>query len=121
MGEVLGAAEAAAELGVAAETLRYWERAGLLEPVGRDAGRRRRYSQADLEYLDVIRCLRLTGLPVRAVRRFSELVRRGPKTAPDRLALLQTHRDAVAASIAAQQAALAVIDAKIATYQEMTG
>ena len=117
---MLGAAEAAAELGVAAETLRYWERAGLLQPVGRDAGRLRRYSPSDLEYLDVIRCLRLTGLPVRTVRRFSELVRRGPKTAPDRLAMLQAHHEAVTASIAAQQVALAVIDAKIPTYKEMT-
>jgi DNA-binding transcriptional MerR regulator len=118
--DLLGAGEAAVELGVAAETLRYWERAGLLEPVGRDSGRRRRYNRADLEYLDVIRCLRLTGLPVRMVRQFSELVRRGPTTAPERLTLLQTHRAAVASSIKAQQAALAVIDAKIATYEEMT-
>ena len=117
---MLGAAEAAAELGVAAETLRYWERAGLLEPVGRDAGRLRRYSPSDLEYLDVIRCLRLTGLPVRTVRRFSELVRRGSKTEPDRLGMLQAYRDAVTASIAAQQAALAIIDAKIAAYKEMS-
>lgn len=116
----LSAGEAAAELGVPAETLRYWERAGLLAPVGRDGGHRRRYRAADLGYLDVIRCLRLTGMPVRTVRAFSELARKGPKTTTDRVALLRQHRAAVVAAIAEQTHALDVIDAKITAYEETT-
>ncbi len=114
----LSAGEAADELGVSAETLRYWERAGLLAPVGRDGGHRRRYRPGDLGFLDVIRCLRLTGMPVRTVRIFSDLVRTGPTTVADRLALLREHRAAVMATIDAQARALDVINTKIATYEK---
>lgn len=114
----LSASEAAAALGVPAETLRYWERAGLLAPVGRDGGRRRRYRAGDLGFLDVIRCLRLTGMPVAGVRAFSDLARLGPKTTADRVALLREHRAAVVAVITEQTRALSVIDAKITAYEE---
>jgi len=115
----LSSSEAAHHLRLPAETIRYWERAGLLAPVGRDYGGRRRYSDADLEFLDVIRCLRLTGMPIRQVRQFSDLVRQGPSTARERLALLRSHRAEVLASIRAQQDALGVIEDKITRYQEM--
>ena len=114
----LSASEAAAALGVPAETLRYWERAGLLAPVGRDGGYRRRYRAGDLGFLDVIRCLRLTGMPVRGVRAFSDLARLGPATTGDRLDLLREHRAAVVAAIDEQRRALSVIDAKITAYEE---
>jgi DNA-binding transcriptional MerR regulator len=68
MSEMLTSSEAAASLDLPAETIRYWERAGLVQAVARDAARRRRYSAADLEFIEVIRCLRLTGMPVRVVR-----------------------------------------------------
>lgn len=116
----LSASAAAAALGVPAETLRYWERAGLLAPVGRDGGHRRRYRTEDLGYLDVIRCLRLTGMPVRAVRAFSDLARTGPQATGDRLDLLREHRAAVVAAIAEQTHAIDVIDAKITAYERTT-
>lgn len=116
----LSPSQAAAALGVPAETLRYWERAGLLAPVGRDSGQRRRYRQADMGYLDVIRCLRLTGMPVRAVRAFSDLARTGPQTTGDRLDLLREHRAAVMAAITEQTRAIDVIDAKITAYERTT-
>lgn len=113
-------AQAAEALGVPAETLRYWERAGLLAVVGRDAGGRRRYDAGDLAYVDVVRCLRATGMAVRDVRTFTDLVRDGPGTAAARLDLLRAHRAAVLAARAERDAALVVIDEKITTYEEQT-
>jgi DNA-binding transcriptional MerR regulator len=119
MSDTLTSSQAAADLKIPSETLRYWERAGLLDPVGRDAGRRRQYSAGDLEFIDVVKCLRATGMPIRDVRRFTELVRRGPESVPDRLALLRAHRDAVLASLDEQRAALAHVTDKIARYEAM--
>lgn len=120
MPELFTPSEAAAEVLVSQETLRYWERAGLLSAVGRDSASRRQYSRADLAFIQVIRCLRITGMPVRMIRRFTELVRGGPDTATLRLRLLRQHRAEVVDRLRAQERALQVIDEKIAAYQEMT-
>lgn len=110
--------QAAHEVGVAVETLRYWERAGLLAPVGRDGSGRRRYVRDDLELLHVIRCLRVTGMPIRGVRRFVDLLQHSEASLPERIAVLEEHRAQVVSALDAQQAALGVIEKKIAVQYE---
>ena len=61
-------AEAAQKTGFSLDTLRYYERIGLLPPVGRTAGGRRRYGDTDLLWLMTLRCLRDTGMPLREMR-----------------------------------------------------
>ena len=95
MKEIMTSGEAAASIGIAVETLRYWEPAGPLDPVARDDDERRRYSPADLEFDNVIRCLRVTGMPVCQVRRIANLLRMGPASSSARLSLLQEHGNEV--------------------------
>ncbi|MEO3748275.1 aldo/keto reductase [Plantactinospora sp. B5E13] len=71
---------AAAEVGLTAYTLRWYEQEGLVEPVGRDSAGRRRYTGADMRRLTLLTRLRRTGMPVRDMRRYAELARRGDQT-----------------------------------------
>jgi DNA-binding transcriptional MerR regulator len=114
----LSVAEAAEASGLSAHTLRYYERAGLLEPVSRNESGHRRYAAADLERLNFLSKLRGTGMPIRDVRRYAALMRTGETTNGERLALLEEHRHAVVAKLEATVKNLELIDWKINFYKE---
>jgi len=98
-------------------TLRYYERDGLmLRRVGRTASGHRRYSDRDLHWIDLISRLRSTGMPIRDVRRYAELVRSGDGNEAERLALLRDHRQQVLAQLAEVTEHLGAIDRKIGIY-----
>ena len=118
VGAGLTIADAARLSGVSAYTLRYYERAGLIDDVGRADSGHRRYSDEDLAWIHVLQCLRATGMPIRAIRRYAELVRTGDGNEPERLALLKEHRTAVRAQLAEIRRHLAFIDRKIANYED---
>jgi DNA-binding transcriptional MerR regulator len=113
--------EAAEASGLTAHTLRYYERAGLLDPVGREAGGRRRYDEADLTRIGFLTRLRATGMPIRDVRTYAEYLREGEGNEPQRLALLEAHRDAVRERLAEMERHLELIDYKIDIYREKIG
>ncbi|MFD8594917.1 MerR family transcriptional regulator [Kitasatospora sp. NPDC059646] len=116
--EGLTIAEAAGRTGVSVHTLRYYERAGLVvTPVDRTPGGRRRYHRRDLEWIDLCTRLRATGMPIRTIRRYAELVAAGPGNEPDRLALLEAHRAEVAARLTELRSHLARIDHKVDVYR----
>jgi DNA-binding transcriptional MerR regulator len=111
-------AEAAEISGVSAHTLRYYERAGLIGDVDRAASGHRRYSDEDLAWINVLQCLRATGMPIRDIRRYAQLARSGEDNLEARLALLEQHRAAVQAQLDEVLGHMAFIDRKIATYKE---
>lgn len=112
-------AEAAAATGVSAHTLRYYERAGLmLTPVDRASSSHRRYSDADIAWLQFLTRLRWTGMPISVMRRYTDLVRRGDETVAERRALLEHQREAVRGQLAELTASLAAIDHKIDIYDK---
>src|SRR5690348_2913676 len=90
-GSGLTVGEAAAKVGLSVHTLRWYEQEGLVAPVGRDAAGRRRYSPDDLDWLQLLTRLRGTGMPVREMRRYAELVRSGDATVTERLRLFDEH------------------------------
>jgi DNA-binding transcriptional MerR regulator len=111
-------AEAARRTGVSVHTLRYYERAGLVvTTVDRNAAGRRRYQQLDLDWIKVCTRLRATGMPIRTIRRYAELVSAGRGNEQDRLALLEDHRAEVLAKIAELHENLELIDHKIDVYR----
>jgi DNA-binding transcriptional MerR regulator len=103
--------------GLSADTLRYYEKVGLLPPVGRGPNGHRRYGAEHLDSLQFLNCLRAAGMSIADMRRFVELQRAGAATAIDRAALLRQHRAEVAARVAALQDHLALIDRKIAFFE----
>ena len=112
-------AEAAERSGLSAHTLRYYERIGLIHPVGRGQNGHRRYGRDDIEWLEFLIKLRTTDMPIRQMVEYAELVREGPQTASRRRAMLEAHREALRERIAELEETAAVIDRKIETYTEM--
>lgn len=104
--------------GFSLDTLRYYERIGLIEPVHRAAGGHRRYTQDDVEWLDILRCLRATGMPIARMKEFADQVRAGSHTYADRLALLEEHDRTVAAQMELLELQRDKVRAKIAYYRE---
>ena len=114
----LSIAEAARRTGVSVHTLRYYERAGLVvTAVDRTASGRRRYHQLDLDWIVICTRLRATGMPIKAIRRYAQLVSAGPGNEQERLALLEAHRAGVTAKLAEIQENLELIDHKIDVYR----
>lgn len=111
-------ADAAKVSGLSAHALRYYERAGLLDPIDRDASGHRRYRDEDLDRIRFLTKLRATGMPIRDVRRYAELLRDGDDNAAERVALLEAHRAAVVAQLEETARNLELIDWKINLYRE---
>jgi len=111
----LAIAEVAERTGTTSDTLRYYEKIGLVRP-GRDAGGRRRYAEGDLQRVVFLTRMRQSEMPIRDLQRYVALVEEGPHTEPERLAMLSGHRDAVLRRRAELDAALGVIDFKITAY-----
>jgi len=84
--------------GFSLDTLRYYEKIGLLESVGRTSGGRRQYRDDDVGWLEMLRCLRDTGMPIARMLEFAELTR-DDATIADRIALLEEHDREVAVRI----------------------
>jgi DNA-binding transcriptional MerR regulator len=113
----LTVADAAREAGVSAHTLRYYERAGLLPPVERNGSGHRRFTPEDLEWVVMITRLRATGMPIRRIREYAELVWAGEGNERERLAILEDHRKQVLEHLAEVQRHLELVDYKIGLYR----
>ncbi|HEX2128565.1 MAG TPA: MerR family transcriptional regulator [Solirubrobacterales bacterium] len=113
-------AEAAAEAGVSVHTLRYYERAGLMAPIERNGSGHRRYSVENVGWIVMITRLRATGMPIRRIREYAELVQAGEGNEDERLALLEAHRADVKRQLAETRKNLEAIDYKINLYREKT-
>jgi DNA-binding transcriptional MerR regulator len=111
--------EAARRTGVSSHTLRYYERIGLLAPVGRASSGHRRYSEDDLGAVAFLTLLRQTGMPIRDMLRFVQLTRAGDGSIGDRVDLLEAHRDALAERLGLLQRHFEAIEHKIKIYRDM--
>lgn len=115
-GLTIGAAAEASGLSV--DTLRYYEKAGLVRQAPeRSSSGQRRYFAPDLAWLRTLVMLRRTGMPIRDVRRFTELYA-VDGSEPQRLAILTEHRERVLAELREVQGHLDAIDRKIDFYQD---
>ncbi|WP_408612293.1 MerR family transcriptional regulator [Glycomyces dulcitolivorans] len=92
--------ECARRSGFTMDTLRYYERIGLIGDIARTTTGQRRFNDEHLEWLGVLKCLRDTGMPVEQMHRFATLVKDGDHTIAERIALLEAHKTAVDARMA---------------------
>jgi DNA-binding transcriptional MerR regulator len=114
----LSIGDAARATGVSVHTLRYYERAGLVvTAIDRTAGGRRRYRQLDLDWITICTKLRGTGMPIKSIRRYAQLVAAGRGNEQDRLALLESHRADVRTRLVELEECLRLIDHKIDVYR----
>ncbi|MBB4892603.1 DNA-binding transcriptional MerR regulator [Streptomyces olivoverticillatus] len=110
--------EVAEYAGLSAHTLRWYERIGLMPHVDRSHTGQRRYTERDLDWLDLVGKLRLTGMPVADMVRYAELVRQGASTVAEREQLFLAHREDVRRRIEELRGTLDVLDYKIEIYAD---
>ena len=112
--------ETAERTGMSEHTLRYYERAGLVE-VARDSYGHRVYDAGAVRRLVFLTRMRLSGMPIRDLQHYISLVDAGQDTVPERLDMLLEHRDIIRRRIRALTLSLAATEYKIATYGGSTG
>jgi MerR family transcriptional regulator, aldehyde-responsive regulator len=116
--------EAATTSGLSIDTIRYYEKAGMLPKVSRDARGWRRFDAGTVEWLRNLERLRATGMPMTDMRRFAVLVHTTDASvlgaAAERLSILRTHAERLATRRRELEACQAYLDHKISVYSNMT-
>lgn len=107
--------------GISADTLRFYEKQGILRPVARAGSGHRRYRQQDLLWLEFVVRLKRTGMPLAQIRQYADLRAEGDGTLQARLAMLELHRERLAATIDELNASASALADKIAVYRGMIG
>ncbi|HML24840.1 MAG TPA: MerR family transcriptional regulator [Aggregatilinea sp.] len=119
MEETLSIQEMADRTGLTAHTLRYYERIGLIQPVDRASSGHRRYSEEDVSWVEFLKRLRSTGMPIREMQSYAGLLWQGDQTVERRRKLLERHRARVMQKIQELTEYLTVLDWKINHYKEV--
>ena len=109
-------------VGLSSYTLRYYEKEGLLPNVQKDTKGNRLFTESDITWVELVKCLKDTGMPIASIRHIVELSQEGDHTIPMRKEILLRHREAVEEQIRNLEKSRLKIDNKIAWYdnQEMT-
>lgn len=102
--------------GLGIHTLRYYEHEGLLTPV-RNASNRRRYSDQDITWVDFIKRLRATGMPIKEMKQYAALRAKGSATLAERMELLLQHRRSLNEQIRQLQEHESKLEEKIDFYR----
>ena len=103
--------------GVSQDTLRYYEKAGLVPEVTRTASGIRDYQQTDLSWLELALCMRNAGLPVNVIVEYRRLYQQGDSTIPHRLKLLTDQREELLAMQEQITQTLERLNYKISVYE----
>ena len=85
-------AEVSEQFGISSDTLRYYEKIGLIPPVKRNRGGIRDYGETDLNWVEFIKCMRGAGLPIEVLTEYVQLCMQGDKTIEARKKILQEQR-----------------------------
>ncbi len=115
----LSVAEMAAVTGVSGYTLRYYERAGLIQAVTRTGGNQRRYQPGDVEWVRFLLRLRETGMPISQMHQYADLRAEGESSLRARLELLDAHHERLRQQITVLRGHERALRAKVETYRQM--
>ena len=111
-------AQASRQYGLSADTLRYYERIGLIPPVPRNKSGIRDYDQASCQWIELMKCMRAAGVQIEALVEYVELFRQGDATLEARKALLMEQRDLLLARMEEIQQSLDRLNYKIQLYED---
>lgn len=111
-------AEVSDQYGLSTDTLRYYERVGLIPPVNRNESGIRDYNELDLRRVDFIRCMRSAGLPIEVLIEYVALVQKGDRTIEARKDILIEQRQLLVDRMNEMQKTLDILDHKIEVYEK---
>lgn len=109
--------EVSEKFGIPADTLRYYERTGVIPPVTRTAGGIRNYSQKDIGWVEQAKCMRAAGLPIEALIEYCRLYQEGDETFKARLDLLTEQRETLLVQMKQLEETIAKLNYKISKYE----
>jgi DNA-binding transcriptional MerR regulator len=109
--------EVAKKLNVTASTLRYYDKEGLLPFVERSSGGIRMFKDTDFSWLQIIECLKKTGMPIKEIKHFIDCTIEGDATIDERLAIVETQRQAVVRQMYELQGMLDMLHFKCWYYE----
>jgi DNA-binding transcriptional MerR regulator len=102
---------------ISSDTLRYYERMGLIPPVNRNKSGIRDYNEIDLRRVEFIKCMRSAGLPIEVLVEYVGLVQQGDETIEARKDILKEQREQLVAKMKEMQETLDILDHKIEVYE----
>ena len=115
--ENLKIAEVSEKFAITLDTLRYYERVGLILPVNRNKSDIRDYSEIDIRRVDFIMCMRNAGLSIEVLIEFVGLVQQGDRTINARKEILKEQRELLAVRMKEMQITLDLLDHKLEVYE----
>ena len=110
-------AEVSEQYGLSTDTLRYYERIGLIPPINRNQGGIRNYGEVDVMRVEFIKCMRSAGLPIEVLIEYMELVQQGDQTIEVRKEILKGQRELLLCRMQEMQKTLDILDYKIKAYE----
>ena len=110
-------AEVSEQYSISSDTLRYYERVGLIPPVNRNGGGIRDYNELDLRRVQFIKCMRSAGLPIEVLIEYFALLQQGDETIEARKQILQEQRTQLVTRMAEMQETLDLLNYKIQGYE----
>lgn len=110
--------EVSERFGISTDTLRYYERIGLIPTVNRNESGIRDYTELDLRRVEFIKCMRRAGLPVETLIEYMDLVQQGDQTVEARKEILKEQRDQLVTRVQEMQKTLDLLNRKIAGYED---
>jgi DNA-binding transcriptional MerR regulator len=111
-------AEVSEQYGLSSDTLRYYERIGLIPPVNRNGGGIRDYSELDIRRVEFVKCMRSAGLPVEVLIEYIGLVQQGDSTIQARKEILTEQRELLVVRMEQMQKTLDILNHKIEVYEK---
>jgi len=111
--------QAAETVGLTTYTLRYYEKEGLLSQIQRNKQGIRVFTEADIFWIDIIRCLKDTGMSISDIKHIVDLSRKGEHTIPERKQILKEHKKKIEIQISELQKSSNKIDRKLEWYDGM--
>lgn len=111
-------AEVSEKFGVSTDTLRYYERVGLILPVNRNGSGIRDYTEIDLKRVEFIKCMRSAGLPIEALIEYINLIQQGDSTIEARKEILKEQRELLVNRMNEMQKTLEILNYKISIYED---
>jgi MerR family transcriptional regulator, aldehyde-responsive regulator len=111
-------AEVSERYSISSDTLRYYERVGLIPPVNRNGGGIRDYTELDIRRVEFIKCMRSAGLPIEVLIEYVGLVQKGDKTIETRKEILKEQRELLLGRMREMQKTLDLLDHKIEVYEK---
>ena len=111
-------AEVSRKYDISADTLRYYERIGLIPPVPRTRGGLRDYGEEACGWIQLMKCMRAAGVQIEALIEYVDLFQQGDATLDARKALLVEQRDQLVSRVAEMQASLDLLNQKIDRYEQ---